>query len=349
MAKNEKKPTTTLEDTLKLLPSLLQERQNQLQNLAHQLEEQKSSLEKEKQIMNGTNKPSDVLHLNVGGTILCVLRRTLTQIEGSMLSIKFSGRWDDAIEKDRDGNYFIDQPIELFRPLLNFLRAKAIETPLAPPAQPPDFGEDKRTFIDFIRLVEFYGLTSALYPTHIVLHRGDPSSSNIPTDLGCVIESNDWSTYILQTKGHDRKIQSYEIALLQFTRVQIGWIIPSKFKETPNNNLGVGQTKYSIALECSPSQSGVLSDGSFSVIEHLSLHDSKNHGDTTTTPTIVRCEGRGNKWFVNEELVLSSVSVQEKKVKQIFPGDWGYYMDALIPAISIQGHWQVSQVEFSCP
>jgi hypothetical protein len=29
-----------------------------------------------------------------------------------MLAAKFSGRWDDSLEKDADGNFFIDQPIE---------------------------------------------------------------------------------------------------------------------------------------------------------------------------------------------------------------------------------------------
>ena len=64
-------------------------------------------------------KPSDVLRLNVGGTCIDVLRRTLTSVEGSMLATRFSGRWDDSLEKDADGNFFIDQPIELFLPLVN--------------------------------------------------------------------------------------------------------------------------------------------------------------------------------------------------------------------------------------
>ena len=33
-----------------------------------------------------------------------------------MLAAKFSGRWDDSFEKDRDGNIFVDQNPE------NFLR-----------------------------------------------------------------------------------------------------------------------------------------------------------------------------------------------------------------------------------
>ena len=54
--------------------------------------------------------PCDVLHLNIGGNLTAVLRRTLTSVEGSMLASRFSGRWDESLEKDRNGNFFIDQP-----------------------------------------------------------------------------------------------------------------------------------------------------------------------------------------------------------------------------------------------
>mgnify|MGYP002783603065 CR=1 FL=1 len=68
-------------------------------------------------------KDSDVLHLNVGGsTNIAVLRRTLTHFENSMLASRFSGRWDDSLEKDKDGNFFIDQDPAVFVPLLNYLR-----------------------------------------------------------------------------------------------------------------------------------------------------------------------------------------------------------------------------------
>ena len=57
---------------------------------------------------------------NVGGTLTAVLRRTFTSVEGSLLASRFSGRWDDSIEKDRHGNFFIDQPIELFLPMIKY-------------------------------------------------------------------------------------------------------------------------------------------------------------------------------------------------------------------------------------
>ena len=44
---------------------------------------------------------SDVLTLNVGGVCMSVLRHTLNTVEGSMLAARFSGRWDDSLDKVR--------------------------------------------------------------------------------------------------------------------------------------------------------------------------------------------------------------------------------------------------------
>lgn len=56
----------------------------------------------------GETNPSEVLSLNIGGTKVKVSRKTLTCVPGSMLASKFSGRWDDSIERDDDGNFIID-------------------------------------------------------------------------------------------------------------------------------------------------------------------------------------------------------------------------------------------------
>jgi hypothetical protein len=63
-----------------------------------------------------------------------------------------------------DGSFCVDQPIEIFRPLVNLLKAKAIETPghEKPSLNVDDFGNDRTLYLDFLRLVEYYGLTEAL-------------------------------------------------------------------------------------------------------------------------------------------------------------------------------------------
>eukprot|EP00979_Chaetoceros_neogracilis_P008513 scaffold1895_cov222-Chaetoceros_neogracile.AAC.4 len=68
---------------------------------------------------------TDIIQLNVGGSQnIAVLRRTLTQFEDSVLAATFSGRWDDSMEKDRDGNIFIDQDFNNFQQLLGYLRMR---------------------------------------------------------------------------------------------------------------------------------------------------------------------------------------------------------------------------------
>lgn len=104
-------------------------------------------------------RDSDVLHLNVGGsTNFAVLRRTLTHFENSMLATRFSGRWDDSLEKDKDGNFFVDQDPEVFVLLLNFLRQcdqnKRHNIKIQPPH--PTFA--------FCSMLEYYDLMCSVYP-----------------------------------------------------------------------------------------------------------------------------------------------------------------------------------------
>jgi hypothetical protein len=147
-----------LEATLASLPEMLTKRQKRLEERENELEKAVAAFKKETSVLCGDAKPSDVLHLNVGGTTMAVLRRTLTSVPGSMLASRFSGRWDDSIEKDRDGNFFIDQPFRLFEPMVDYLRARACETPRSVDTQCPTF-EDVKTTHDFCRMVEYYGMT----------------------------------------------------------------------------------------------------------------------------------------------------------------------------------------------
>ena len=44
----------------------------------------------------------DIIDLNVGGQKLTTTRSTLCQVEGSLLASMFSGRWEDALKRDKD-------------------------------------------------------------------------------------------------------------------------------------------------------------------------------------------------------------------------------------------------------
>ncbi len=135
------------------LPQLLKKKQKNLEEREAELERRITAFE---QGTGQIQRPCDVLHLNVGGTLTAVLRKTLTSVDGSMLASRFSGRWDDCLEKDKDGNFFIDQPMELFGPMIDYLRAKACETALAPPVTTPEFENEKKRR-DFVRMVEYFG------------------------------------------------------------------------------------------------------------------------------------------------------------------------------------------------
>lgn len=155
----------TLENTLEALPQRLKERELLLEKREHEFEKRVAAFEKETGYnMNMQQAHSDVLQLNIGGTVTSVLRRTLTSVHGSMLASRFSGRWDDSLEKDRDDNFFIDQPIELFLPMIDYLRARNTETPLGPEVTSPEF-ENETTRRNFVRMVEYFGMTPGIYPT----------------------------------------------------------------------------------------------------------------------------------------------------------------------------------------
>lgn len=160
----------SLDETLAQLSLLLKKKQQALDEREAEIDKATAALALNQSQVFGNKSSSDVLHLNVGGDHMTVLRRTLTSVEGSMLASRFSGRWDDTLEKDEDGNFFIDQPIELFRPMINFLRAKACETPLGPPIKSPVL-RDYELRQDFYRLVEYFGMTPGIYPVGIELHR----------------------------------------------------------------------------------------------------------------------------------------------------------------------------------
>lgn len=246
----------SLDETLANLTLVLKQKQKSLEEREVALEKATATLNRGRSEVFGDKSDSDVLHLNIGGDRLTVLRRTLTSVEGSMLASRFSGRWDESLEKDQDGNFFIDQPIELFRPMINYLRAKACVTPLAPQVVSPH-PKDYELRQDFYRLVEYFGMTPGVYPTIIELYQqGEPGSAEFGSAPDCFVKSKEWSTFTVQTQGHKREITSFEVVLGNVERMQIGWINESRYVENlsdnpnPNDHNGVGEEENSLALDC---------------------------------------------------------------------------------------------------
>ena len=77
----------------------------------------------------------------------------------------FSGRWDESLPKDKDGNFFIDYGPELFSPLLKYLRC--LGSMVAPEVNPkPPLTPSFSSSLDesyFRQMVDAYGLTNVLY------------------------------------------------------------------------------------------------------------------------------------------------------------------------------------------
>jgi BTB/POZ domain len=72
-------------------------------------------------LSQGRTRPlTDVVNVNVGGTVFTTRRSTLCSVKGSFLESLFSGRF--TAEVDRDGCVFIDRDPELFRAVLAYLR-----------------------------------------------------------------------------------------------------------------------------------------------------------------------------------------------------------------------------------
>ena len=66
-------------------------------------------------------KPSDMIHFNVGGTEMHVLRSTLTLVKGSRLEVLFCGRWENKLLKDEKGRVFFDLDPIYFKMVIQYL------------------------------------------------------------------------------------------------------------------------------------------------------------------------------------------------------------------------------------
>jgi hypothetical protein len=321
----------SIEKLLESLSGLLSKREKSLDERERELETATQGFEREKTDLGcGNYQPSDVLHINVGGTVMAVLRRTITSVEGSMLASRFSGRWDDSIEKDRDGNFFVDQPFELFLPMINYLRYKACDTPLTNPVWSPEqdvFGDSNYKQYDaFKRMVEYYGMTPGIYPTPIKLHSGMADNSTVSQYPEAGVTANEWSVFNIVTDGHERSIVSFEVTIGRVESMHIGWLSPSNWQANLTSAapiIGVGEHTFSIGLDCA--RCGFVVAGQFTKVQDLSIDQG----------SVIRCENRGKRWLVNGNVLDSSVSDVH-----VLPRD-------VIPAFSGKGEWKVTAVELA--
>ena len=329
----------------------LEEREAKVEEREEALRKALEGVDNEKRLMAGCT-PNDVLPLNIGGTKCHVLRKTLTQYDKSLLAARFSGRWDDNIEKDADGFFFIDQPTELMMPLIDFLRAKAIETPAfttdAPVVYPKSDGKPlPAKEKHFYRLVEYYGMTPFVYPQCFGLHRGLSSKDECTSGAEPSIKCTVWNTYLLKPFCHDdaRWLKSYEVTLGPIERPQIGWACESDGCSNPTyfyaSRIGTDAAEHkgigdegSIALD--RDRGGIMYNGQ--------LKKSVAGLQGMQEGAVITCESTltSFRWLING---MEVASIGRNKTELPWPAN--PYLSPMCyssrPAISGKGQWTVTQ------
>lgn len=171
------------------------------------------------------SKGNDILTLNISGTTMQVLRRTICSHGHSLLASQFSGKYDDRLLKDDDGKFFVNQSFALFSVVLDQLRSRDTWTASAPPLESPmkeDF-VNPRQYLQFLSLVEYYGITPVIYPTRIKIHKGNKADSKIEQYPYNFVAAMKLSTFVIQTEGHSRNITSFEIKVGKIEDFRVGW------------------------------------------------------------------------------------------------------------------------------
>jgi BTB/POZ domain len=286
---------------------------------------------------------SDVLHLNVGGSKqIAVFRSTLMCLEGSMLATRFSGRWDDILEKDRDGNFFIDQPADLFVPMIEFLQCKAKETLQPFSSSFPsieDFGGSFGRFKKFVEMVEYYGMTSIVLPPRIRLlstkHRDSVRIS------GHYIDARDHIMCDLVTwPWEPRRIQSFEVTNEAINTLKVGWMMgtwdfPDASKQPESLNVPIGTMWGSIGYCCVGNVVQYLSNDIFGPSQSRNVEA----GMSVQAGCSIRCERRGSNftWSAGGKAFTHDPGFSDNS------NHLSYYR---VPAFSGRGKWWISNIRY---
>jgi hypothetical protein len=205
----------------------------------------------EKQRMKAVEvNDNDIIELNVGGHKLTTKRSTLCQVEGSLLASMFSGRWEDSLERDKDGAVFFDFNPQYFLVILDYLRAKKIATP-ENPAPLPKVPEDQAK--SFNNLLGYLGLSGEIVPAEIIpSEKFNQHSSGVTLDEGgkvTVHGTHIGLEYVLGENFYQQgtvhlkmKLESFKDNYLMFVGVAKADVVP------PNNDSRQWRGSYGWAL-----------------------------------------------------------------------------------------------------
>ena len=232
---------------------------------------------------------NDIINLNVGGKKLTTRRSTLCQVKDSLLATMFSGRWEDNIERDKDGAVFFDFNPQHFILILNYLRVKKIETPENPPPLPKvpeDQSESFRSLVQYLGLSNEISAPSKITPSE----KFNCCSSGVTLEEGGQVAVHDQSTgyqYALGENVYNEgtvnlklKIESFQNNMWMFVGATKGNVIPvlsDCIKRKWSGTYG-----WVLGLNGGP----VCKDGSFKVDQ--ALKNVSKQGDTVKL--VLECE-----------------------------------------------------------
>jgi len=149
-----------VEQSYESLVSAFNESLKELNQQREALQQERMQFEKEKlQMCKVAVREDDVISLNVGGKLMDCKRSTLCQVEGSLLASMFSGLWEEQLERDKQGRFFLEFNPNCFCKVLDWLRSKRIESPDRP-APLPVIAKDLTA--EYHSLVSYLGLADGL-------------------------------------------------------------------------------------------------------------------------------------------------------------------------------------------
>jgi len=102
---------------------------------------------------NADAKDDDLVEINAGGKIIAAKRSTLTRLKGTRMEALFSGRWDKKLQRDSNGQIFLDVNPLCFQAIVDYLNELAISSEDNPPRPPSVDDEHKHIFQQHLELL----------------------------------------------------------------------------------------------------------------------------------------------------------------------------------------------------
>ncbi|CAM9596670.1 unnamed protein product [Choristocarpus tenellus] len=113
-------------------------------------------------IENFTGRDTDMIRLNVGGTMIAAWRSTLTQVKGSRLAALFEVEWGAVLPRDDSGFIFLDESPSSFEKVIDLLLKQCSGT-----VTKPLLADDKDGQFSIQRMANFLG-TGSLCPRNSI-------------------------------------------------------------------------------------------------------------------------------------------------------------------------------------